>query len=70
MALRSRSIMSPKRSVGIVTVWMGLRPAGFSVSFDTSMSPKAASTSVRGMGVAVMTSICGVMPLAVRRRRW
>ena len=34
------------------------------------MSPKAVSTSVRGIGVAVITSMSGALPLAVIARRW
>jgi hypothetical protein len=48
---------------------MGRRPAGFSVSRDTSMSPKAVSTSVRGIGVAVITSMSGASPLALMASR-
>ena len=58
------------RSSGSVIVVTGFRPAGFSVSLETSMSPKAASTSVRGMGVAVMTSMSGALPLAASCSRW
>ena len=32
------------------------------------MSPKAVSTSVRGIGVAVITSMSGASPLAVMRK--
>ena len=32
------------------------------------MSPKAVSTSVRGIGVAVITSMSGASPLAVMRQ--
>ena len=34
------------------------------------MSPNAVSTSVRGIGVAVITSMSGALPLAVIARRW
>ena len=34
------------------------------------MSPKAVSTSVRGIGVAVITSMSGASPLAVIASRW
>ena len=34
------------------------------------MSPNAVSTSVRGIGVAVITSMSGASPLAVIARRW
>ena len=54
---------------GTVTVLIGRRPAGFSVNRETSISPKAVSTSVRGMGVAVITSMSGALPLAVMARR-
>jgi hypothetical protein len=45
-------------------VSIGWRPAGFSRRRETSMSPKAVSTSVRGIGVAVITSMSGASPLA------
>ena len=38
---------------------IGDRPAGSSVSVETSRSPKTVIATVRGIGVAVMTSTCG-----------
>ena len=51
------------------TTWVeiGARPAGSSSSTDVSRSPKTVIATVRGMGVAVMTSRCGGL-LALARR--
>ena len=38
---------------------IGGRPAGSSVSVETSRSPNTVIATVRGIGVAVMTSRCG-----------
>ena len=57
------------RVTSIKVVSMGCRPAGFSVKRDTSISPYAASVSVRGMGVAVITKTSVPGPLAEIRIR-
>ena len=51
-------------------VRIGRRPAGFSVSRLTSISPHWVSSKVRGIGVAVMISTSVCSPLAPRVRRW
>ncbi len=53
-----RSIQ-PGRSSGTTWVVIGARPAGSSRSVEVSRSPKTVMATVRGMGVAVMTSTCG-----------
>ena len=45
------------------------RSPGISRSSETSRSPKTVMAMVRGMGVAVITSTCGVMPSRPRSRR-
>ena len=52
--------------------WCGsaARPAGFSVSRLTSISPHWVSSSVRGIGVAVITSTSVRSPLAPSVSRW
>ena len=40
-------------------VWIGARPAGSSVSVEVSRSPNTVIATVRGIGVAVITSTCG-----------
>ena len=47
------------------TVRIGLRPPGNSVSQEISRSPNQVMAAVRGMGVAVITSRCGVVPSSV-----
>ena len=42
---------------------MGCRPGGISSMIDRSRSPYRVSASERGMGVAVITSRCGLVPL-------
>ena len=41
---------------------MGARPRGSSRRVDVSRSPSVVMAIVRGMGVAVMTSRCGLTP--------
>ena len=53
-------------SPATMRVSIGLRPRGSSRSTLRSRSPWRASASVRGIGVAVMCSVCGCVP---RRRR-
>ncbi len=51
-------------------VWIAARPAGSSASVEISRSPKTVIATVRGIGVAVMTSTCGGVPaLSVRAAR-
>ncbi len=51
-------------------VWIGARPAGSSSSTEDSRSPKTVIATVRGMGVAVITSTCGgSAALSVRAAR-
>ena len=45
-------------------VRMGCRPGGFSASRLTAISPHCVRSSVRGMGVAVITSTSVCSPLA------
>ena len=51
-------------------VRIGSRPAGFSVSREMSISPHCVSSSVRGIGVAVMTSTSVCSPLPPSSSRW
>ncbi len=44
---------------GTTWVLIGDRPAGSSVSVETSRSPNTVIATVRGIGVAVITSMCG-----------
>jgi hypothetical protein len=60
---------SLRRLLDIVRVSIGCRPAGFSRSSETSMSPKYVSTSVRGIGVADSTSTSTALPLLVNVSR-
>ena len=46
----------------MVLVAIGCRPRGSSRSVEVSRSPKTVSATVRGIGVAVITSRCGVKP--------
>ena len=55
---------------GTTVVWIAARPAGSSRSVEVSRSPKTVIATVRGIGVAVMTSTCGGLPaLSVRAAR-
>ena len=54
---RSRKRGSP--AAGTTCVAIGDRPDGSSVSVDVSRSPKTVMATVRGIGVAVITSTCG-----------
>ena len=47
----------------IVLVVIGWRPRGSSRNVEVSRSPYTVSATVRGIGVAVITSRCGVIPL-------
>ena len=49
-------------------VAIGCRPAGSSSRTETSRSPKTVIATVRGMGVAVITSRCGGRPALSRSR--
>ena len=69
-ASRMRPTSSSSRSSGSVTVLDRLAAGRLFGQRETSMSPKAVSTSVRGIGVAVITSMSGASPLAVSARRW
>ena len=53
-------------------VVIGCRPGGFSSSTDSSMSPNCASARLRGIGVAVITSMSGgaSRPLPASSSRW
>ena len=46
------------------------RFGGSSSSTDTSRSANSISASVRGIGVADMTSTCGAFPFSATRARW
>ena len=50
-------------------VSIGWRPGGFSVSSEASRSPYAVIVSVRGMGVADITSTSAADPFSERARR-
>ncbi len=57
---RPRRARSTRRcSAGTTCVATSARPAGLSASVDVSRSPKTVIATVRGIGVAVMTSRCG-----------
>ncbi len=45
--------------------WIGARPAGSSARVEVSRSPKTVIATVRGIGVAVITSTCGGAPSAL-----
>ena len=51
-----RSTISLRRVSGNTTVLIGVRPGGSSSMIETSRSAYAVMASVRGIGVAVMTS--------------
>ena len=57
--LQARSRKCGFSAAGTTWVAIGERPAGSSVSVETSRSPKTVIATVRGIGVAVMTSTCG-----------
>ena len=48
---------------------IGERPAGSSVRVETSRSPKTVIATVRGIGVAVITSTCGRRALGLLAQR-
>ena len=55
-------------SAGTTVVAIGARPAGSSRSVEVSRSPKTVIATVRGIGVAVITSTCGgVVPPCAQR---
>ncbi len=64
---RSRTrAYAPARPSGATTrVSIGVRPGGGSSIVEMSRSPKSVIPNVRGMGVAVMTTTCGVLGSAV-----
>ena len=49
---------------------MGLRPAGFSLMLMTFRSPYNVMARLRGIGVALITSMSGYSPLASSASRW
>ena len=53
--------LAPTRGLtaGTTCVAIGDRPRGSSVSVEVSMSPNTVIATVRGIGVAVITSTCG-----------
>ena len=65
-ARRTAAVISSRRASGRARVRIGGRPGGFSRSSETAMSPYSASTSVRGIRVAVITSRSVQAPLAAR----
>ena len=68
--VHTRSIQPGCSANGTTLVWMGARPAGSSDSVETSRSPKTVIATVRGIGVAVITSTWGGQPaLSVRAAR-
>ena len=56
-------------AAGTTWVAMAERPAGSSVSVEISRSPYTVMATVRGIGVAVMTSTCGRLPAALAAQR-
>ena len=71
MRCHARSRNAGFSSGGTTWVSIGERPAGSSVRVETSRSPKTVIATVRGIGVAVMTSTCGRLSsraLAAARR--
>ena len=56
-----------RAAVGVAT---GVRPGGSSSTMEMSRSPKRISESVRGMGVADMTSTLGASPFSPSIVRW
>ena len=66
----TRSTQPGCSASGTTLVWIGARPAGSSESVETSRSPNTVIATVRGIGVAVITSTCGGQPaLSVRAAR-
>ena len=53
-------------AVGTTVVAIGCRPAGSSVSVEVSRSPYTVMATVRGIGVAVITSTCGGVAALLR----
>ena len=58
-APRSGPGSAARSAAGTTWVAIGWRPAGSSVSVEMSRSPNTVMATVRGIGVAVMTSRCG-----------
>ena len=52
-----------------IAVLIGFRPVGFSSITETSMSPKLANASDRGIGVAVITKTSTKTPLSIKSER-
>ena len=65
----TRARIRSSRPSGITRVSIVCRPGGLSRSSATAMSPYSARTSVRGIGVAVITSRSACRPLAARPSR-
>ena len=61
---RTSAYTSSRRESGLTSVRTGCRPGGSPRMTDTSMSPHSVSASVRGIGVAVITSTSGCRPFA------
>ena len=51
-------------------VFTGVRPGGNSSRMEMSRSPNIKRPSVRGMGVALITSVCGWSALPDKSPRW
>ena len=58
------------RIIGSFVVLIGLRPAGFSLIIETSMSPQIVIDKVRGIGVADNANRSGLFPFCRRDSRW
>ena len=64
---QTRSRYRGRSAAGTTWVAIGERPAGSSASVETSRSPNTVIATVRGIGVAVITSTCGREPAALSR---
>ena len=68
--MRRKPYMSARLASGTIRVATGVRPGGSSSTMEMSRSPYSISDSVRGMGVADMTSTLGASPFSDSSVRW
>ena len=62
MRCQARSTQAGFSAAGTTVVPIGDRPRGSSDRVEVSRSPKTVIATVRGIGVAVITSTCGGLP--------
>ena len=70
MRCQARSSHAGLSVTKITLLVIGWRPRGSSRSVEVSRSPYTVSATVRGIGVAVITSRCGVTPAGALARNW